>query len=217
MDCLLSGGNMPTNNRQNSGYESFDSGALMEDFSSPLAHFETEIKDLSNPNSSTGRLVCAFIQRELRNFHLDKLYDVTYIINSSYLRGRQKIQDGVPIQNPTAWIRSVSFNVIRELSRQEKKTVPLDLHPEIESPQCIQDSDLEIELSKLRLAFQMLPYKEQCVLNLKIVEGLSYEQISIKLRIQGQGDYSVLSLRKLKERSLKKLRTLFHSISIPNS
>jgi len=93
----------------------------------------------------------------------------------------------------------------------------LDLHPEIESAPLIQDSDLEIELSKLRLAFQMLSPKEQQILNLKIVEGLSYEDIAAKLRIQGQGDYSIPSLRKLKERSLKRLRTLFHTLSIPNS
>ena len=209
---------MPTNNRQDSGYESIDSGALTEgSSSSSLYHFNTEIQDLYHPDSSSGRLICAFVQRELRNFHLHDLYGIAYILNEAYLRGRQKIQDGITIENPKAWIRSTSYNVIRELSRQEKKTVPLELHPEIESAPLIQDSDLEIELSKLRLAFQMLSPKEQQILNLKIVEGLSYEEIATKLRIQGHGDYSIPSLRKLKERSLKRLRTLFHTLSIPNS
>ena len=114
---------MPTN-RQDSGYESIDSGALTEGFSS-LDHFNTEIQDLYHPDSSSGRLICAFVQRELRNFHLHDLYGIAYILNEAYLRGQQKIQDGVTIKNPKAWIRSTAYNVIRELSRRKGSHPPL--------------------------------------------------------------------------------------------
>ena len=68
---------------------------------------------------------------------------------------------------------------------------------------------IEDDLATMQLAFQLLSKSHEGdhrLLNLKIVEGLSWSEIRVVLRQEGYGDHDEVKLRKRKERALIRLR-----------
>jgi DNA-directed RNA polymerase specialized sigma24 family protein len=178
--------------------------------------FTTDFLELQNPNGSSGRLMYAFVRRTLRQFCLQHNYREAYILNEAYLRGLRQIQRGQLIRNSPAWLRKTSYNIIRELKRDQQKAVALqDQMLEMQSTPVssnVSADDLEDDLATLRLAFQLLSKSDQKLLNLKIVEGHSWNEIRAILAQQGYGDHDETKLRKRKERALIRLRKKFHAL-----
>jgi DNA-directed RNA polymerase specialized sigma24 family protein len=175
--------------------------------------FLTDFLELQNPSSSSGRLMYAFLRRTLRAFHLEKNYREAYILHEALLRGLNQIKKGQLIYNSSGWLRSTAYNIIRELKRDQQKTVSLeDHHPtEVEHP-AVSSKDLEDDLETISLAFQLLTPMDQRLLNLKIVEGRAWSEIRVILREEGYGDYKEFNLRKRKERALIRLRKKYHAL-----
>jgi DNA-directed RNA polymerase specialized sigma24 family protein/predicted nucleic acid-binding protein len=174
--------------------------------------FDTEFVELLDSGSSSGRLMFAFVRRELRNFHLDRLYQEAFILNEAYIRGVQRIATGEVIRNLSAWFRATAYNIVRELSREHKRSAPLEEDiSEVQQP-VISPEHLKDEFLTLRMVFQMLPPQDQQLLNLKIVEERSWKEISDILRKEGHGDHTEAALRKRKERALIRLRKKYHAI-----
>lgn len=176
--------------------------------------FDNEFLELQNPKTSSGRLLFVFVRRELRNFHIEKLYREAYILNEAYIRGVQQIATGTVILNVSAWLRAVCYRIIRELHREYKKSSSLDKDVPEDYP-AISPVDLEDDLATLRIAFQTLPPFDQRLLTLKIVGERSFQEIREILRVEGFGDFSQATLRKRKERSLARLRKKYHAIKPP--
>lgn len=174
--------------------------------------FLTDFAELLNPNSSSGRLMFAFTRRTLRAFSLECSYREAYVLNEAFLRGLRQIREGYIILNPQAWLRSTSYNIIRELKREQQKLVPFQDYMLEGKELDVPSADLEDDLATLRLALQMLDPSDQRLLNLKIVEGLSWKQIRDVLRQEGFGDHDEAKLRKRKERALIRLRKKFHAL-----
>jgi DNA-directed RNA polymerase specialized sigma24 family protein len=174
--------------------------------------FTTDFLELQNPNGSSGRLMYAFIRRTLQQFHLQSNYREACILNEAYLRGLRQIRRGQLIHNAPAWLRSTSYNIIRELKRDQQKAVSLQDQMLEMQPAPVASDDLEDDLATLRLAFQLLSKSDQKLLNLKIVDGYSWGEIRAILDQQGYGDHDEAKLRKRKERALIRLRKKFHAL-----
>lgn len=178
--------------------------------------FDLEFANLLSPNNASGDFFFAFIRRSLKQFHLDKAYTETDIMSEVYWRGVKTLQKGVIIESFLGWIRAVAYNYIRELSRERSKSVQLEEYhlPEqkranILEQNPIEDENLKLKLELVSIAFKKLNPEQQKLLRYKVIEDLSWR------KIQGLGEYqdfTVPALRKRKERILKKLHLLYHSL-----
>lgn len=184
--------------------------------------FESEFLALLTPDSSNGKLIFAFIRVRLKQFRLDKAYTEAFVLNEVYLRAISSIQKGSIIRIPQAWIKSTAYNYIRELSRQHQKLIFLEAH-------CLDDLDHELgqnltkdeddvfntSLALIIKALGELAPEEQKLLKLKVVDGLAWK------KIQALPDYrgcTLPSLRKRKQRILKKLHRIYHCLeNLPHS
>jgi len=173
--------------------------------------FDKEFSDFSNPQSIKGRVIFASIRRVLRQFRLHKLYDEAFLLNEAYIRAIACIRRGLEIRNASAWLRGTIFRIVRELSREQQRTIPLeetfwDIHT-IVSP----DEDLQDELLRLSTAIQLLSLQDQELLQMKVVENLSWTEIREIWKTRGYGDCAEATLRKRKERALSQLRKIYYA------
>jgi DNA-directed RNA polymerase specialized sigma24 family protein len=177
--------------------------------------FDQDFLELQDSRSSSGRVMYVFVRSRLRSFGLANAYKEAYILNEAYIRGTRLIDQGNVIHNPTAWLRQTAYNIIRELRRDQKKLAPLEETSLPEVADTVSEQ-LEDDLNTLRMAFQMLTAKDQTLLNLKIVDGLSWRQVRETLKASGYGDCAEAVLRKRKERALTRLRKKFHALKPPD-
>jgi RNA polymerase sigma factor (sigma-70 family) len=192
-----------------------DSGRAKQPFRK-LTHFWhpfcNDYADFYNPRHPQGMAIGAYLRRTLRQFRLDRLYDEADILVEVYMRAHRLIQGGVTIANPYAWTKRVAYNVIRELSRKEKRHKHESLedyhfhdHPMVTPLDVKTDSEL------LQQAMRTLEPAEQRILELKIIEEYSWEEIQDILAQEGE-NVSVAALRKRKQRALEKLHQIYHSL-----
>lgn len=170
---------------------------------------DAAFENILNPSSSEGVSVLNSVYRTVQQFQLSGRIDVACVLDESYLRAIKYIDEGGTIEKPIAWIRGTSYNYIRELSRESKKLQSLgDL--EIESKKdLITDAEIDEDLNAIKLAFTRLSLKEQQLLNLLVVEELSYREVLQQLN---EDNLNEPALRKRKERILKKFRKIYHEI-----
>jgi DNA-directed RNA polymerase specialized sigma24 family protein len=178
--------------------------------------FEDDFLELQDSRSSSGRLMYVFVRRSLWQFHLMGIYTEACVLNEAYIRGCQLIDRGETIRNSAAWLRQTVYNIIREWSRYERKSISLEDHLLDTLQESTSANVIEDDLSTLRLALQMLNAKDQQLLNWKIGEGLCWKQIQEAWQLQGYGNLTEASLRKRKERALIKLRKKFHALKPPD-
>lgn len=187
-------------------------GHISEEFQEEEWHrFNCECLELLRPNNSNGIVLLAFLKRLLKQFRLNGCYTEMYIFNEAYVRAYKLIkQKGEAIKNPLTWLKKTGCNIIYELSRKQQTSVPfeeanqvhLDFNP-------ISDEVLEANWEKVKAAFQQLSIEEQRLINLKIVQGLSWREICNIYHQEGQ-PYKEEALRKKKERIIKKLRQIYY-------
>lgn len=177
--------------------------------------FDAEFLDLQNPRSSSGRVMYVFVRRNLRAFHLSETYRESFVLNEAYIRGIKLISEGTVIRTVPAWLRSTSYNIIRELSRELQKSVPLEEHTLTVEQPWVPLEELEDDLATVRMALSLLDPQDARLLNLKIGEGRSWKEIRDILRLEGWEDLTEEVLRKRKERALIKLRKKYHTLKPP--
>lgn len=177
--------------------------------------FEIEFIELLNPYSPSSRSLFSFIRAKLKQFRLFSYYTEAYIINEAYIRAF----DAVTIQNkiissPLAWIRTTSYNLIRELNRsacrdRSKEESFLDLLIVSQSSQYVSEDEISNDIENIRIAFKELEPEEKRLLYLKVVKGLSWQEIN---NLMTDSNSSETVLRKRKQRALKRLRHIFHAV-----
>jgi RNA polymerase sigma factor (sigma-70 family) len=178
-------------------------------------NWNEKFKELFNSKNSSGRLMYVFVRQMLRQFQLDGSYSEAYILNEAYLRGVKRIQEGKVIYNASAWLKSAARNIVRELARNRQKLASWDsdfLVQLEQKPTEDWSEELANDTITLETAFQLLDPLEQKILNLKIVDELSWCEIQGILRIEGYGDFTEAVLRKKKERALTRLRKKYHAL-----
>lgn len=179
--------------------------------------FNATFEEIIAKESSSAHSIFPFIRSKLIQFNLQCRYDETAILQEVYARTIAKILNGREITNHYAWIRSVAFRYIRELSRKHIRNVNIDasilelLTPTVNVDH-IDGEFLTDEILKIRRAFRDLSSEEQLLLSLKAVQDLSWAEIQKIWIAEGYGEISLTNLRKRKERALSHLRKLYHSL-----
>jgi hypothetical protein len=167
--------------------------------------------DATNPKTSSGRLVYAYIRQQLKCFNLADCYSENYILNEVYFRFLDRM---LTIREIRPWIKGTARLVIRELSRKEGKFVYWDDESLYEQPQ-EEEEDWQEHFEAVRKALQQLSQIDARLLELKIVEKKSWTIIREVMRVEGHGNESEATWRKRKERALLKLRKIYHQIMPP--
>lgn len=171
----------------------------------------------SNPSS---KYLLKFIHFRLHSFQLDSIYSPFDVLNEAYLRGVQLINSGKKIIHYEGWIRGTCYNIIREMSRSQRKTRYESLdshqaHQEIAINLLSEDElealeDLEKYKETLSTSLSLLQPQEREILLLRLIEELSWEEIHDILMNKGN-NISTTSLRQKGRRALERLRKLYIS------
>jgi RNA polymerase sigma factor (sigma-70 family) len=180
-----------------------------------LLFFMTRYLSITDPNSYCGRIcggvIFSFIRRTLQNYRLDNKYNEKEVLNEAFLRALKALEDGKTITNLQAWLRGTSLNIIRELERRERHTIATenwddfaDVSQGNNNPLSLMEIDEELKI--VNQAFKELQPVDQAILILKVIQGLSWEQVSKILEEKKLGSFSIVCLRKRKERALDHLR-----------
>ena len=178
--------------------------------------FDLAIQGLSQPNIindhqdlKSSIVLVHFIKRTLKRFHLEQV-DFYDVVSEVYLRGTKLITSGEDIKNPGAWIRVTSYNVIREMSRKQKKEQANSELVELQvSPDNYEDNN-EVELNILKTSLQHLSEKDRQILELRFFKNLSWRQVVTYLASTGE-ILTEASARQRGKRALKRLKKAFLS------
>ncbi len=176
---------------------------------------------LSEEWYESTRKIFFFIKRSLRQFKLDGQLQESDVLLDTYLRVRKKIESGESIQNMPAYLNRVAFNIIREKSKKQKKSEDLHIrlindgygHPDTTSRTDNSDS---YQITILLKALEELTSEDLELIQLRIVEGLSWKQISDYINSfkdnENKKKVYASTLRKRGERALKSLREAYFSV-----
>lgn len=182
----------------------------------PVSGWHSFFSDLiSNNDDKDIASLFRFVKSKLYQFRLSKHYTPREILTEAYIRGLEIYKKGDAIQNKLAWTRRTSYNVIREFRRAVDKHQHDDLD-DISMSQAIayltcQHEDAsdngpdEDTLYAMRLAFSDLSLEDRELLNLKVVQELSWKQVHDQLtscwpKVPTEG-----ALRQRKRRALHQL------------
>ena len=160
-------------------------------------------------------IVCA---ARLRQYQLERKYDPAYVINEAYLRACAAVDRDKKIVNFPGWIKLASNNIIRELSREEKKKQRRNqqlISETLPAPQAadwLNDPEATAEQLRMRAAFSQLSQLEQEILQLKVVKGLRWKVIQQVLVTAGYPLMNRNTLSQRKRRALKHLAESYKAI-----
>ncbi len=192
---------------------------------SPELHqFNVEIESLLKQQNPRARSLIYFIKRELWQFNLDSIYTEVDILNEAYIRGVSLIlKSGTAINNPLAWLRTTTWNIVRELSRShqryqrvaydellESQKLRLELASMPSEDSLISDEVVELNIQAILSSFHELTSREQIIIQLKAMQGLSWKEVSQHLVKLGEEEQTEAALRKRGQRAMERLRQLYH-------
>jgi RNA polymerase sigma factor (sigma-70 family) len=183
-----------------------------------MERFFEEFRVLLDSGSPSGISMLAFIKRSLKQFNLVDSYSAHEILSDAFMRGVERIKRGESIENPLAWIRVTAFNIIRECSRSNRRFSPLEesWFECVDTGNAATFDEFLQQCEWLKAAFAMLNSDDRELLMLKICENLSWKNIVEQYHKRGFVDISEATLRKRKERTLKRLRKIYHSLELQN-
>ncbi|NET32534.1 MAG: sigma-70 family RNA polymerase sigma factor [Cyanothece sp. SIO1E1] len=191
----------------------------MPPFTNPLDIAIQEILHRNNPRSYS---VITTIERFLRQFHLSSQVEAHEILSEAYLRGTKFLQNGGTINNPYAWLKATSLNIIREQSRKynrEQLTSPELMDSNLDGSGSNHDWISQQNLAnRVKMLYQALEaFKDINPEGSRLLElqaqGLSWQQIRICLIQESGTAPSEESLRQKGCRARKSLRKIYHSIA----
>jgi DNA-directed RNA polymerase specialized sigma24 family protein len=176
-----------------------------------------EVLGRDNPRACT---TIWFIQRNLIQFHLAAQFECHDIFNEAYVRGIKLIRSGGIIRNPHAWLKSTCFNIIREISRKQKKEPVLD--PELvelistlrsTEDSVISDEEIEKNWQAQLSSFKALGSTDPKAARLLCLQaqGLSWKEIRSRLVREDGAAPCEQTLRQQASRAKKTLRKIYHS------
>lgn len=151
-------------------------------------------------------------KRLLKQFHLLGIYEPDDVFNEAVIRFMKTLQKGKRVPKPEAWFNTTGFNIVRELSRMQKKyrTVePNTLESEVAS-----DEEISLALEKQEKsertheALMELKSEDRELLMLQFFEGLSYPEIAQHLA-QKEQNVSASTLRKRMQRAKEKFGEVY--------
>lgn len=131
-----------------------------------------------------GRALQAFLFRRVRRDP-----DAAELAQEVYLR-MLRVADLGAIRNPEAYLYTVASNLAKEHARHERQDgAALDVDDPVvqeqlaELPAFASELDTERRIKRLREVLQQLPPKCQAAVMLQYWQGLSYEEIAVRLGV----------------------------------
>lgn len=178
--------------------------------------FDAVVTSILEKKSSESYSFINFLNRTLWQFKLGSTYSAPDIFSEAYVRGIRKIEEGVEIKIPAAWLRATCYNIIREFSREEKRK-RLSREHILTEPQEIDKTAVEMmepHLHSVWYAFKAISDEDKRLLLLRIVDNMSWQEISEVL----SKDFpytkkTTSSLRTAGSRALRRLRRKYHEIT----
>ncbi|MEM0978742.1 MAG: RNA polymerase sigma factor [Cyanobacteria bacterium P01_H01_bin.58] len=173
-------------------------------------NFDQAIQYLFEPDNPEGIIYCASVTRQLYQFRLSKTYSAREIITEAYTRGIKNIEKGISINNPPAWLRRTCLNVIRDFKREQQRldNPKLDQYPWCHST-VFSDLMKQEDILAIRIAFQKLSVDDQMILQKRVVEGFSWQEIADSMVSPDGQSPKVGTIRQRGARALKRLRQIF--------
>ena len=175
--------------------------------------FDTYFKRLLTRGDSNSQRLWMAVQKMLYRFHLQHSYSVSVIFSEVYARGIKFVESGGVIEVPGGWIRNTSYNVVREMSRAQKKNAVFledRLCPEENSE--TEDEALDLQHHLVMQAFDLLSPAERKLLTLRILEGLPWQLIHSMFNESADTNIKEATLRKRKERAIKNLKKHYQAL-----
>lgn len=183
--------------------------------------WDSLFKILLEADTAEFRSLLAFIQYSLSRYNLTSYYSPSDVISEAYIRGIRLISTGKVISNPLAWIKRISFNIIRELSRKQSKDnkaierAAADLT--VDKIEVDKTNKIDDNLESVKEALDLLSPLDQRIITLRAVEGLSWSEIAKRLGSEGlidlQTDLKMAGrLRKRGSRAMQRLREMYHTV-----
>jgi DNA-directed RNA polymerase specialized sigma24 family protein len=169
---------------------------------------ELQAFDAFSDGSFFGIRLHAFVRKQLHLYHLNGVFSENDILHEMYIRWVKTIAKGTEINNLQAWTYGCCLNIVRELLRKNQQTYNIedyDSIADLHSPS-LDDEEFKRELNELQRHLQTLMPIDQIILNLNVIQCYSWEKVRAALEEGGYGSFETVSLRKRKERALKRLR-----------
>lgn len=150
-----------------------------------------------------------FISRILHQFQLSGIYEVQDVLVDVYVRGIDLISRGQTIDRPPSWIRATALNIVRELSRKERRW---DTNEELleqtpsKEPGFLSELTARDDWRAVEAALRKLDPEDQTILRLRFIDNCSWQEIADRSLAGTDSKYSAVALRQRGWRALKKLR-----------
>ena len=179
--------------------------------------FDMAVESIFAIRNSEGYSFLLFIKRTLAQFNIASLHDSIDIVVEAYLRGVRLIEKGTEIRNPPAWLRKTAYNIIRELSRAERKREYSNYLLETHTSQGLKqdeptefEQELEYHLKAVWQAMHKISDSDRQLLLLKYFENKSWKEISEHPSIRRENQKTVGALRTRGSRIMEQLREIYH-------
>lgn len=171
---------------------------------------------LLNSGNPSGLYLIAFIYSRLKQFHLESRYEPEEILHEAICRTVVRFNKGKSIEKPLGWLRSVSFNIIRELSRKDTRLELTAEYSGIESQMVKLPPDESIVSEELITVVadikQELKPVERKIIELRGEQGMTFPQVRQQLENEGVKT-SEETLRKGWQRLRQRLQPRFKKLS----
>ncbi|MEO1068033.1 MAG: sigma-70 family RNA polymerase sigma factor [Cyanobacteria bacterium J06638_6] len=187
---------------------------------SETQQFNRDVQFLLKPNNPHARSLLAFIQRTIRQFGLQAHITEIDIFVEAYLRGvKHTQQHQEEIRQPKAWMRRTAYNIIRECKRDRMHYSALAfdelmdqgrLSADTASPSRVEDEVIIKAIDSVLQAVNALSPSDRMLVQWKVIEGCSWQEVQTRLIAQGEERVSQSTLRKRGQRSLERLRRAYH-------
>ncbi|MGF1516581.1 MAG: RNA polymerase sigma factor [Nodosilinea sp.] len=184
--------------------------------------FNRDVQFLLKPNNPHARSLLAFIKRTIRQFELQGYITEIDIFVEAYLRGvRYTQQRQEQIHQPKAWMRRTAYNIIRECKRDRLQYSALAFDELMEQGQgadaialsAVNDAAITDAINSVLQAFEALSVGDRNLIQWKVIDGLSWQEVQTRLVAEGEDRSSQATLRKRGQRALERLRRAYHSFS----
>lgn len=172
---------------------------------------------LSEKWDESTRKIFFFIKGRIHQFKLDGQLQESDVLIDAYLRIRKKIESGELIQNMPAYLNRVALNIIREKSKKQQKDENLQIrlinnnHGNPDTTSRADNTD-SYKITILLKALEELKPEDVELIKKRIVQGLSWRDISEISSSKNEEDISESTLRKRGERALKRFRKAYFSV-----
>lgn len=176
--------------------------------------FDLAVQALFDDKNPDALSFCASVHRLLLQFRLSDTYEAREIIAEAYTRGIRKIEEGVVIDVPLAWLRRTCLNVIREFKKEQERSASpkFDQFPWVPGDLEISRLVVQEDLYTIQVAMQQLSPEEQLLLSKRVFQRLSWQEIGETLCNKDGSSLKAGTARQRGSRALKKLRLIYERI-----